>query len=142
MALLPKPPTMGPSPIPHTCFHSGPSGSDMEPRIPVDSMYWRGRCTSQPGTSIVITNGLNDACQCGTKHSQDCSHSHCGYAPLTWVGDNRVLKLWWGGDRRGDLKGRGAGREGLTLNHRSDIRFGDKQHVAFTNRANANCIAS
>lgn len=62
--------------------------------IPVDSMYWRGWRTSQAGTSIVISNGLNDACQSGTEHSQDSSGSHCGQAPLTWVGV--------GGDRRMD----------------------------------------
>lgn len=53
--------------------------------IPIDSMYWRGRCTSQAGTGIVITNGFNDTRQCGTEHSQDSSCCHRRQAPLTWV---------------------------------------------------------
>lgn len=53
--------------------------------VPVDGMYWRGRCASQAGTSIVISDGLNDARQRGTEHSQNSSRSHCGQAPLTWI---------------------------------------------------------
>lgn len=53
--------------------------------IPVDGMYWRGWGTSQAGTSIVIPDGLSDARQCGTEHSQNSSCSHCRQAPLTWI---------------------------------------------------------
>jgi hypothetical protein len=82
-------------------------------------MYWRGWCASQAGTSIVITNGFNDACQCGTEHSQDSSHSHCGKTPLTWIGrreedgysEESVVRGEWTGEF---LNQKGAGR-GLEL---------------------------